>query len=61
MNICTLTEGATFKTFSEENLVVVLGSCYLLTYLKNVEHGIKHDVLIVLMEFAYIRYSRTLQ
>ena len=33
------------------------------TYLlKNVEHGVEHDVLIVLMEFTYIsRLSSNLQ
>ena len=30
---------------------------YLLNYKKSVEHGIEHDVFIVLMELAYIRNS----
>ena len=44
-----------FKTFLKENYAMaLLGSCYLL---KNAEYRTEHDVLIVLMEFAYIRHS----
>ena len=47
------------QTFLEENYGIALDNLRrVVTYLlKNVEHGIEHDVLIVLMEFACIRHS----
>ena len=59
MNTYIITEGSNFKTFSKENDAIALVSCYLLTRkMLNVELNM---ILIVLMEFAYIRYSETLQ
>ena len=51
INKYILTEPRHFKAFLKCNYV--LDSCYLFTK-KNVEYGIEHVVLIVLMEFAYI-------
>ena len=49
-----LIEGKNVKTFLKEKYAIALGSCYLFTKLsKNIEHG----VLIVLMDFVYIRHS----
>ena len=53
-----LIEGKNVKTFLKEKYAIALGSCYLFTKLsKNIEHGIEHGVLIVLMDFVYIRHS----
>ena len=52
MNTYILTEGR--KTFLKENYAIVLDSCYLLTnHMLNIELNV---MLIVLMEFAYIRH-----
>ena len=48
LTVCILTEGRNFKKIMQLFSKVV-------TYLlKNVEHGIEHDELIVLMELGYI-------
>ena len=50
-----LTEGRNFKTFLKENYAIALDSSYLLTEnMLNMELSI---ILIVLMEFAYIKHS----
>ena len=55
MNTYILTEGSDFKTFLRENYAIALNSCYLFTkQMLNMELNM---MLIVLMEFAYIRHS----
>ena len=44
INTYILTEGRNFKRFLKENYAIVLSSCYLFTYLLNVENGIERDI-----------------
>ena len=61
MNTYLLTEVRNLKTFLKGNDISNRFGQLLLIYQKNIKHRIEHDVLIVLMKFAYIRYSWTLQ
>ena len=55
MSTYILTEGMNFKTFLKKNYAFALDNCYLSTKkLLNMELNM---ILIVLMEFSYIRYS----
>ena len=57
MNTYILTEGTNFKTFLKENYPIDLDSCYIFT--NNMLNLELKMMLIVLMEFAYIRNSWT--
>ena len=46
-------QGTNFKLFCKEYYAIILDSS-VVTYYTNFEHGIEHDVLIVLVEFASI-------
>ena len=57
MNTYILTGGTNFKIFLKEIYPVDLDSCYIFT--KNMLNMKLKIMLIVLMEFAYIRHSST--
>ena len=59
MNTNILTEGRNFKTFLKENYAIALDSCCLFTKeMLNMELNI---ILVVLLEFAYIRDAWNMQ
>ena len=58
MNTYILTEGRDFKAFLKQNYAITLERCYLFT--KKMSNMELKMILIVLMEFAYIRNSWTL-
>ena len=37
-------EGRSFKTLLKEKCAIAFDSCYLQYFLKNVKHGIEHDI-----------------
>ena len=61
MNTYIITEGKNTKIFLKEGIMQLLLTVVTTYLLKNVDHGTEHDVLIMLMDFAYIRHSLNLQ